>query len=315
MDNKARYTLVGFFILIFSIAMIAFVLWLARYDINKDKLKEYRLYVKQSISGLNINSIVYYKGLDIGIVEDIRINPKNLEEIEIVLKVSQPELIKTNTVATIESQGVTGNKTIELSGGTQDSAKLLPNEEGYATIPIKQSFLNELTSQASNIGQKVDIVLSQISKVLDEKNLKNFESILNNTNNSTQNFDKLVMDANQLMNQNIKNSLAQFDTLMTTKITQTLTQLEQTLKNLDDVSKNMNQLGDNVNLLIQEDIKLLLNEFKITAQSAQNVDEVLIGFEQTLEKMNDTIDNFSQNGGDMIFKTREVKYGPGETHD
>ncbi len=312
MDNKARYTLVGFFILTFSIAMIAFVLWLARYDINKDKLTEYRLYVKQSISGLNINSIVYYKGLDIGIVEDIRINSKNLEEIEVVLKISQPKLIKTDTVASIESQGVTGNKTIELSGGTQNTPLLPINDEGFATIPVKQSFFSELTSQASNIGQKVDIVLSQIAKALDEKNLKNFEAILSNTNTSTQNFDKLMLDVNSLMNENIKNSLTKFDTLMTNNIEQTLNKLQQTLKNIDHLSTNMQKVGNNVNTLIQNDIKTILKEFKTTAQSAQNIDEVLQSFEQSLEKMNDTIDNFSQNGGDMIFKTREVKYGPGE---
>lgn len=312
MDNKARYTLVGFFILTFSIAMIAFVLWLARYDVNKDKLKEYRLYVEQSISGLNKNSIVYYKGLDIGIVDDIRINPRNLEQIEIVLKLSKPELVKIDTIASIESQGVTGNKTIELSGGTQNAPILETKENGFAVIPVKKSFFSELTSQASNIGQKVDIVLSQIAKILNEKNLNNFEQILDNSNNSTKNLDVLMVDLNTMIKNintvvqdDVKSSLESFDTLINTNI-------KHTLKKLDSVSNNVNKLGTNVNQLIEDDIKVILQEFRVTAKSAQNIDEVLYGFEQTLEKINNTMENFNQNGGDMLFKTRESKFGPGE---
>ena len=53
MENKARYTVVGLFVLVFTIAMVLFILWLARYDIEEINAKEYRLYSKTSIGGLN----------------------------------------------------------------------------------------------------------------------------------------------------------------------------------------------------------------------------------------------------------------------
>ena len=290
MENKAKYTVVGIFVLSFSVAMIVFVLWLARYDMNKDNLNEYRLYIKDSISGLKEKSIVYYKGLEVGSVNTIRINPEDLEEIEIILNLSKPNLVKTDTFAKIESQGVTGNKIIELAGGTESSEVLKENENGLLIIPIQKTFLDNLSQSATKIGDETSIFLNKLNLLLNEKNLKNFELILNNANNSTKSFDSVANNINVLINKNIKESL----------------------DNLNKVTKNIDNLGSNVNELINSEIKTILQEFKQTANSAQNIDEVMNEFQNTLIKVNSTIDNINTNGGNMIFQTREIKYGPGE---
>lgn len=290
MENKAKYTLVGLFLLSFSIAMVAFVLWLARYDTNKDELQEYRLYVKKSVSGLKAKSIVYYKGLEIGSVESIQVNSKNLEEIEIILNLSKPSLVKIDTFAQIESQGVTGNKIVELSGGTQNSKLLEANSSGIYVIPVKNTFLDSISQNASDISSKADQFLSKLNLLLNESNMKGVESLLNNANTSTKSFDDIAQNVNTLINKDIKKSL----------------------QNIDKLSENINKLSSNVNQLIQNDIKSILNEFKQTAKSAQNIDEVMVEFENSLIKLNNTVDNFNLNGGSMIFQTREIKYGPGE---
>lgn len=300
METKAKYTLVGFFVLTFSLALVAFVLWLARYDVNEQHFKEYRLYMTQSVAGLNTNSIVYYKGLDVGFIKDIRINPKNQEEIEIVLRISQPNLIKVDSYASIESQGITGNKTVELGGGSQGAKMLMPNDEGFATIALKESFLSSLTSKASNIGEKFDVLLSRVNMLLNNQNLHNVEKILDNTQRSTKSFNTMVNNLNQVVKTNLTSSLQNLD---------------HSLKQIDKLANNWDKVGNNVNELIRDDIKTLLNEFKNTANSAQNIDGVIDGFEQTLEKLNQTLENFNENGGDLLFKTREIHYGPGERNE
>lgn len=300
METKAKYTLVGFFVLSFSIAMVIFILWLARYDVNEQSFKEYRLYMTKSIAGLNINSIVYYKGLDVGLVKDIRINPKNQEEIEIILKISQPNLIKEDSYASIESQGITGNKTVELSGGSQNAKQLASNDNGFAVIPLKESFMSELTSQASNIGQKFDILLARLNMMLNNQNLHNIEKILDNTQHSTEKFNALMTALNETVNKNVNT---------------TLYNVNHSLKQFDKLANNWDEVGSNINGLIKNDIKQLLQEFKGAANSAQNIDEVIEEFEYTLEKLNQTLEHFNDSGGDLLFKTREIQYGPGEKNE
>jgi len=304
LENKARYTLVGIFVLSFSVAMILFLLWLARYDMNKDNLKEYHLYMKESISGLKEKSIVYYKGLEVGKVNNIRINPKNIEEIEIILNLSKPNLIKTDTFAKIESQGVTGNKIIELSGGTEASEVLKKNDNGLLIIPIQNTFLDNLTQSATNIGDKTSLFLNKLNTLLNEKNLKNFEVILSNANNSTKRFDNIA--------DNINNSTKNFDSIADNINVLINKNIKESLNNLNEVTKNIDNLGSNVNQLINTEIKSILQEFKITVNSSQNIDEVMNEFQNTLIKVNNTIDNINTNSGNMIFQTREIKYGPGE---
>lgn len=302
MENKARYTLVGFFVLTFSIAMVAFVLWLARIDINKETIREYRLYVTKSISGLKPKSIVYYKGLEIGSVKIIQVNPKNLEEIEVILSIKKPDLVKSNTFAQVESQGVTGNKIIELAGGTHDAKLLQANSDELFVIPIKNTFLDNLTNNATNITDKADLFLSKLNAILNENNMKGIESLIENTNNTTKSFDNaaanvtknldsVVLNINKLINDDIKKSL----------------------NNIDNLSEHITIMSSNINDLIKNDIKNILQEFKQTAKSAQNIDEVIVEFENSLIKLNNTVDNFNLNSGNMIFNTREIKYGPGET--
>lgn len=305
MENKARYTLVGLFVLSFFIAMIAFVLWLARYNINQTQFQEYRIYVTKSIAGLKPKSIVYYKGLDIGTISNIQINPNNLEEIEIILHISKPNLVKTNTYAQIESQGVTGNKVIELAGGTQEAKALPINEKGYAILPIKKTFLDNLTQNATKITDKADIFFNQLNQLLNENNLQGIKELITNINHSSLEFNQVANSVDQLVTKDVKQSLNNINTLISKD-------MKQSLNNINALSTNISTLSQNINQLIQQDIKGLVQEFKQTTQSAQNVDEIMVEFENTLSKLNQTIDNINYNGSNIIFNQRNIKYGPGE---
>lgn len=299
MENKARYTLVGIFIIVFTACAVAFILWLAKYDKDTLNAKQYRVYATSSVSGLNKNTIVVYKGLDIGFIEDIRINPKNQEQIEIILKIKKPEIIKIDSKAIIESQGITGNKYIEIKGGS-NSAKVLEFEDNlpYSVIPLEQSFFDKLTNDAGSITQKINSVLNKIEFVLNDKNIKNIDGILNNSNESSKNLNTLLVKIQGFIDNNVTTSLDNIDNLVNNNINKSL--------------KSIDKLSENFNSLLQNDIKDILKDLKQTVNSSKNIDQVIIGLEATLDKVDNTLDNFNDNGGDFLLKTRAIKYGPGE---
>ncbi len=308
MENKARYTVVGLFLLIFTSAMIAFVIWLARYDIDKINAKEFRLYSKNSISGLTENSIVIYKGLDIGTIEKIRINPEDLEEIEIILKITNPNIIKENSYAIIQSQGVTGNKIVEIDGGTQQAKPLFKDNKKFAIIPLKKSFIEKLTTNADSIGIKLESVLKSFEKMLNDKNLKNIENILNNTNKASKNFDTTITKINTLVDSSLSNTLEKIE-----KLTENIDHMVE--NDVENTLNNFNSLSIEAKKVIENDIRLLISDLRDTTNSTQNLDVILNKVENTLEKIDSTVDEFNQNGGNMIFNTRALEYGPGEKNE
>lgn len=312
MENKARYTIVGLFVLLFTIAMVLFILWLARYDIKEINAKEYRIYSKTSIAGLNKNSIVEYKGLDIGTVDKIRIDPKNLEQIEIILKITNPSVIKTNSYAIVQSQGVTGNKTIEIEGGTQDAKLLLNNKNSFAIIPLKKSFLEKLTTSANSITEQVESILRRFEIILNDRNIENIEKILINANSSSKQLDDVMLKVNNLIENSLIKTLKNIDN-MTQSIEGVVKEdISKTIKKIDSLSDNFNILSKDVKNIVNNDVKSLISELRKTAKSSQDIDKVLDELENTLEKIDLTVEEFNSNGGDMIFKTRATKYGPGE---
>ena len=312
MENKARYTIVGLFVLVFSIAMVAFIVWLARYDVDEINSKEFRLYSKVSIGGLNKNSIVEYKGLDIGTVTSIRIDPNNLEQIEIILNIKKPSIIKTDSYAIIQSQGVTGNKTITIEGGTENAKLLIPKDGAFAILPLKKSFLDKLTSSAGNISSQIETVLKRFEILLSDKNMRNIDQILVNTSSSTKNLDETMLKINDLVENSLVKTLKNIDKMTNSIDVVVKEDITNTIKKIDSLSQNFNFLSKDINTIINNDVKGLIKDLRKTVKSSQNIDKVLDELENTLQKIDDTVENFSQNGGDMIFKTRKETYGPGE---
>ena len=312
MENKARYTIVGLFVLVFSIAMVAFIVWLARYDVDEINSKEFRLYSKVSIGGLNKNSIVEYKGLDIGTVTSIRIDPNNLEQIEIILNIKKPSIIKTDSYAIIQSQGVTGNKTITIEGGTENAKLLIPKDGAFAILPLKKSFLDKLTSSAGNISSQIETVLKRFEILLSDKNMQNIDQILVNTSSSTKNLDETMLKINDLVENSLVKTLKNIDNMTNSIDVVVKEDITNTIKKIDTLSQNFNFLSKDINTIINNDVKGLIKDLRKTVKSSQNIDKVLDELENTLQKIDDTVEDFSQNGGDMIFKTRKETYGPGE---
>ncbi len=298
MENKARYTIVGLFLIIFTAALVSFVLWQARFSLNEKQMYEYRIYSQNSIAGLKENSFVEYKGLVIGTVDKILINPDNIEQIQIVLKIHQPDVIKKDSFAVIQSQGITGNKNIEIDGGSIKSPSIIPQENGFSVIPLRDSFFDSITKDAGDITQNFNKVLVNVNALLDKKNINNFTSVLADLKESSQ---------------NLPATLKKLDTTLVTLNSVLQNEITGTLHSVDTTAKEWGQLSKDLQRLVNNDIKILTGKVNGTLDDTKGLDRVIYNINSTLEKLGVTLDNFNTNGGDILFKTRDVRYGPKES--
>lgn len=179
MDPKVNYVLVGSFVVLLGGALLGVILWLGKSD-YRGVYDRYEAYMRESVAGLSVNSTVKYRGVDVGRVKEIVLNPDNPEEVRLTLDIARGTPVKVDTIAVLETQGLTGLATINLTGGSRDSPPLQALEgQKYPVIKTGPSLffrLDEAISRLlserglSKLLQDLDQVALGATEVLDEEN-------------------------------------------------------------------------------------------------------------------------------------------------
>lgn len=139
MEPRVKYIVVGAFVVALGLAMLGIVLWLGKSD-YRGTYDRYYVYTIESVSGLSEDSIVRYRGVEVGRIKEIVLNPDNPEEVRITLDILSGTPIKTDTTAVLVMQGLTGLVTLNLTGGSRDAPPL--TVEGQQDYPVIKSTLS-----------------------------------------------------------------------------------------------------------------------------------------------------------------------------
>jgi phospholipid/cholesterol/gamma-HCH transport system substrate-binding protein len=151
MEPKVNYMIVGLFVVLLGVALLGGILWLSRTD-YRGVYDRYYAYMTESVSGLSTDASVKYRGVDVGRVKEIVLDPANPEEVRLTLDLVRGTPVKENTVAVLETQGLTGLTTVNLTGGTRDSPLLTAKPgETYPVIKSGPSLFFRLDSALSGI--------------------------------------------------------------------------------------------------------------------------------------------------------------------
>ncbi len=180
METRASYILVGSFVLGLIGAGFAFVVWLSSVQFEEVP-KRYVIYFEGSVSGLAVASPVRFRGVPVGGVSDIRIDPENIERIRVTVDISAETPIKTDTEATLRLQGITGIAFILLSGGTRESPSLEPEKDKkLAVIRSRRSGLEQVLESAPELFEKAVILADRLARLVDDRNLATVTKTLDN---------------------------------------------------------------------------------------------------------------------------------------
>lgn len=179
MEPKVNYIVVGSFVAALGLVMLAGILWLGKSD-YRGVYERYEAYMRESVAGLSVDSTVKYRGVDVGRVKEISLNPDNPEEVRLVLDIVRGTPIKTDTIAVLQTQGLTGLATINLTGGSRDAPPLEAQEgQAYPVIKTGPSLFTRLDEAISRLLSEkglsklltdLDTVALGAAQVLDEEN-------------------------------------------------------------------------------------------------------------------------------------------------
>lgn len=186
MIKKSSYTLVGAFVLVLGAAFIWGILWISSGGAPRN-FNHYVVYMTESVSGLNPDSLLKFRGVDVGKVERIDIDRENPQRIRLLLQVREGTPVTEDTVATLEYQGLTGLANINLSGGDANS-KLLQRAPGqkYPEITTSPSLFARLDANMSDLLASLIHTTSNINVLLDDENRENIGRSIENVANLTE---------------------------------------------------------------------------------------------------------------------------------
>lgn len=185
METRASYILVGTFVLSLIAGLFAFVLWLAKVEL-KDERVYYYIYFPGSVSGLQVGAPVQFRGVPVGTVTSIDIDAENVELIEVTVALRAGTPVKTDSVASLQAQGITGLSFILLSGGTQGAEPLTPRPgKRRAVIPSTPSTLEKFFESAPELIARIGEVAVRVAALLSDENIRHIDSIIDNLDRSS----------------------------------------------------------------------------------------------------------------------------------
>ena len=307
MEKKINYAMVGLFVIVLATIWLAISLWLALGDFST-QYTSYHVYMDESVSGLYLDAPVKYRGVEIGKVKQIKLNPTVPDQVQLTLDIDPEVQIKEDTIAVLTVQGMTGIAFVDLTGGSLGSPLLEAKEDQfYAVIKSGPSFFSRLDMSGTKLVANLNILAHALTEVLDEEGTQALRETLVNINNITRAFsnrqaemEKGIVSASTLL----ENGAVASDQLGSL-----LSQLEATAKSIEEMAVTVSKTGENIN-------RYVANSGAGVQQFSRQTLPELGALISELRRLADTLQGIGQNLEDdprVLIYGRDLEMpGPGE---
>ncbi len=310
MYSKINYTLVGLFVFLFTTAMFAFGFWLSKYGFDKN-YERYLLYFNDPVDGLSPDSTVKLRGVPVGKVAEIGIDPTNVERIRVLIRLNPGTPITKGMYATLKLQGITGLSYIEIEGGKQGAPLLKASAGQLPVIPTRPSLIQQLGEEAPQLLKKVQKASDSLTKIFSEHNARRLSEILDNTAIATR---KALEVEKQIvaLSHDLNTTLKRFDkkteilSLQIGNVTRTLNEkLPPLMDHLDAAGANVADLAHGLDQRMKRgeyDLRKMIRPIQI------DIKELSYSYQELAADLKD----LSRHPSSILFGAGNPPKGPGE---
>ena len=306
MENRSFALLTGLFTLLLGAALAATFIWF-RGD-NRD-YDEYLVSSHLPVNGLYPQAAVRFRGVEIGKVEKVFLDPQNPRNVLIRVSIDHSIKITKGTFAQLGYQGVTGIAHVLLDDEGNDPEPIVRPPEGLPTIIVRGNVFDDLVESSKTLLNQASTLMDRLNGIVGEDNQNRLERTLANFEKASaqlepalkaipevaQRAQQLLGDENQ---QSIKRSLAN---------------LEQATGAIVPIAEDSRQVLSGIRTLSE-------NLDRISTQLSAEVSE------KTLPRINDLVDQLDRDSRDfrrlvlqierepqsLVFGRKPVQPGPGE---
>jgi phospholipid/cholesterol/gamma-HCH transport system substrate-binding protein len=282
MENKAYALAAGLFTLLLGASVIVAAMWFS----GKTEAQEtYFLESRFPVTGLNLQAPVRLRGVDVGKVASIQFDPDDPRLILIGIAVNSATPLTRGTIGQLGSQGVTGLSYVMLDDDGSKPELLPPSRDKTARIPVRSSFIDELSGSGKDLIAEFGQVARRLSALLDEKNQEQLMRTLASVETVAGRVVALAHDIQPVagnvtaLTADARQTLQRADTLLA-NLNSLTQQLAQRADTLDRVAKSAEQVGGSAqsfsSAALTESMPRINQLLEELARNSRNLDRLLI---------------------------------------
>ena len=299
MARRASTFMIGLFVTIGIIIGVGIIVWIGASQYF-EKGTMYVTYFDESVQGLQKDSSVKYRGVEVGRILNIGVAPDN-KLIEVVMKINLRDDLERNTMTQLKAVGITGIVFVELDQQSPEAMKLSPKinfPTEYPVIPSRPSETKQILSGIYDVIDKIneadfqgisDKIKSAAQSTSDLMAGAQAKRIMSNVESSTTALDKSMKRLEKIMAEgNLESALAE--------ARQALTGAHSLISALDSELKGM-RLRDTAAKANQ-----LMDELDRTARtSAVDIQTATENLRRASESLERLLERIEANPSDLFF--------------
>lgn len=300
METRANFLLIGFFTLVAILGTLGFFIWLASVQIDR----QYETYgiLFEDVSGLDPSGDVLFNGISVGKVIGLRIYEEDPSKVFATVEVDDATPVRSDTIAQLQSQGVTGVAYISLSGGTPAAPPLVADDGNLPIIPSRRSTVQALVEDAPDLLAEATELLEQFQALTGPQNQEYVSNILRNLDASSSNLDQALNDFSDI-SETVSAATSQI-TAFTDRLEEISTAAVTTLESADTALISAQEAFASAETVLNSSVAPVEAADRIIAEvealMQNEIPEILRQVSETLTQTNSAIADLQQRTGETL---------------
>lgn len=194
MENKSHAIAAGSFVLLLFAMLVALAVWLTR-DTTSQRV--YEIVSKEAVNGLQPQSAVRYKGVQVGHVTAITLDPEVRGQVLLRIAVNDNAPVGNATLASLGFQGVTGLAFVQLDDSGDPGPPLATSSSRVGRIAMRQGTMSRLTDQAGRVVEQLNSASQRLNTLLAPENQQALVNAVNKLATAAEGIQQLSRHADQ----------------------------------------------------------------------------------------------------------------------
>jgi len=308
MENKAHAIAAGIFVVVVTVLLLGLAGWLSRDTGVRDV---YEISTRESVTGLQSQAPVRYRGVDVGKVASIGFDPQVAGNVLLRLEIDQEAPVTANTFATLSYQGITGLAFIQLDDNGQPAPRLVRDDGHPPRIPLKSSLLTKLAANGEVILEQVEQVTARVNQLLGDDNQRRFSSALDNLGTAAGDASRLAQRLDATIAKRVDPALADASTALRS-FRKSADEIEKTAADFGQTARRLNDKDGPMDRLAEGSQALSHAADSFNAATLPRVNRVTDETSRAVRQLSRAVTAINENPQSLIFGAGPVVPGPGE---
>lgn len=192
MENRAHALAAGLFALILGTTLLAALWW---FSDGRETQRNYLLESHGSVTGLNVEAQVRYRGIAAGKVSDIRIDSADPRKILVEIRMRSDIPLTRGTRATLAYQGVTGLAYVQLDDRGENPEPLVGENGAPPRLALQPGLMEQLTDTTLDTMRRLKLVSERIGGFFNDENMQRLSVTLQRLESAAAGADRTFADA------------------------------------------------------------------------------------------------------------------------